>query len=177
MQSGNARLSKLEKTVVFPIDHVTLSCLSHDCASLNMADREEHRSLLDEDEEDEGSRHLSPLCDPRHLLHRILVLVFMCFLGFGKKKNTINPDDESQDTHHPHIHIHIALYSHDFVSFTLRVPWSYSVVTMFGLSGVRFHVKVKLNVFTVLLSLLQAVTSVMIIQLRFRLKSYRCVWI
>jgi len=68
-----------------------------------MADREEHRSLLDdddEDEEDEGSRHLSPLCDPRHLLHRILVLLFMCFLGFGKN----NPDDESQDTHthHPH---------------------------------------------------------------------------
>jgi len=65
-----------------------------------MADREEHRSLLDdddEDEEDEGSRHLSPLCDPRHLLHRILVLLFMCFLGFGKN----NPDDESQDTHTP----------------------------------------------------------------------------
>uniref|UniRef100_A0A671LLF3 Lysosomal dipeptide transporter MFSD1 n=1 Tax=Sinocyclocheilus anshuiensis TaxID=1608454 RepID=A0A671LLF3_9TELE len=35
-------------------------------------------------EEDEGvSRHLSPLCDPTHLLHRILVLLFMCFLGFG----------------------------------------------------------------------------------------------
>uniref|UniRef100_A0A672MFS1 Lysosomal dipeptide transporter MFSD1 n=1 Tax=Sinocyclocheilus grahami TaxID=75366 RepID=A0A672MFS1_SINGR len=29
------------------------------------------------------SRHLSPLCDPTHLLHRILVLLFMCFLGFG----------------------------------------------------------------------------------------------
>uniref|UniRef100_A0A8C1LZM3 Lysosomal dipeptide transporter MFSD1 n=1 Tax=Cyprinus carpio TaxID=7962 RepID=A0A8C1LZM3_CYPCA len=28
-------------------------------------------------------RHLFPLCDPTHLLHRILVLVFMCFLGFG----------------------------------------------------------------------------------------------
>uniref|UniRef100_A0A673GGP7 Lysosomal dipeptide transporter MFSD1 n=1 Tax=Sinocyclocheilus rhinocerous TaxID=307959 RepID=A0A673GGP7_9TELE len=45
---------------------------------------EEYEGLLDEDEDDEGvSRHLSPLCDPTHLLHRILVLVFMCFLGFG----------------------------------------------------------------------------------------------
>uniref|UniRef100_A0A671LIM3 Lysosomal dipeptide transporter MFSD1 n=1 Tax=Sinocyclocheilus anshuiensis TaxID=1608454 RepID=A0A671LIM3_9TELE len=49
-----------------------------------MAEREEYEGLLDEDEEDEGvSRHLSPLCDPTHLLHRILVLFFMCFLGFG----------------------------------------------------------------------------------------------
>uniref|UniRef100_A0A673G7N0 Lysosomal dipeptide transporter MFSD1 n=1 Tax=Sinocyclocheilus rhinocerous TaxID=307959 RepID=A0A673G7N0_9TELE len=47
-------------------------------------DLEEYEGLLDEDEDDEGvSRHLSPLCDPTHLLHRILVLVFMCFLGFG----------------------------------------------------------------------------------------------
>uniref|UniRef100_A0A672M9Q2 Lysosomal dipeptide transporter MFSD1 n=1 Tax=Sinocyclocheilus grahami TaxID=75366 RepID=A0A672M9Q2_SINGR len=52
-----------------------------------MAAREEYAGLLEEDEEeeeDEGvSRHLSPLCDPTHLLHRILVLLFMCFLGFG----------------------------------------------------------------------------------------------
>uniref|UniRef100_A0A673H6M9 Lysosomal dipeptide transporter MFSD1 n=1 Tax=Sinocyclocheilus rhinocerous TaxID=307959 RepID=A0A673H6M9_9TELE len=50
-----------------------------------MAEREEYEGLLDEeDEDDEGvSRHLSPLCDPTHLLHRILVLLFMCFLGFG----------------------------------------------------------------------------------------------
>uniref|UniRef100_A0A671LLF9 Lysosomal dipeptide transporter MFSD1 n=1 Tax=Sinocyclocheilus anshuiensis TaxID=1608454 RepID=A0A671LLF9_9TELE len=49
-----------------------------------MAAREEYEGLLGEDEEDEGvSRHLSPLCDPTHLLHRILVLLFMCFLGFG----------------------------------------------------------------------------------------------
>ncbi|XP_062409222.1 major facilitator superfamily domain-containing protein 1 [Sardina pilchardus] len=26
---------------------------------------------------------LSPICDPAHWLHRIVVLVFMCFLGFG----------------------------------------------------------------------------------------------
>ncbi|KAI2656612.1 Major facilitator superfamily domain-containing protein 1 [Labeo rohita] len=26
---------------------------------------------------------MSPLCDPTHLMHRIVVLVFMCFLGFG----------------------------------------------------------------------------------------------
>lgn len=51
---------------------------------LDMADRHEYESLLEDDEDDEDvSRHLSPLCDPTHLLHRILVLVFMCFLGFG----------------------------------------------------------------------------------------------
>uniref|UniRef100_A0A9J8A310 Lysosomal dipeptide transporter MFSD1 n=1 Tax=Cyprinus carpio carpio TaxID=630221 RepID=A0A9J8A310_CYPCA len=49
-----------------------------------MADRHEYESLLEDDEDDEDvSRHLSPLCDPTHLLHRILVLLFMCFLGFG----------------------------------------------------------------------------------------------
>uniref|UniRef100_A0A9J8AZT2 Lysosomal dipeptide transporter MFSD1 n=1 Tax=Cyprinus carpio carpio TaxID=630221 RepID=A0A9J8AZT2_CYPCA len=43
-----------------------------------------NRSQTDDDEDDEDvSRHLSPLCDPTHLLHRILVLLFMCFLGFG----------------------------------------------------------------------------------------------
>uniref|UniRef100_A0A8C2DG57 Lysosomal dipeptide transporter MFSD1 n=1 Tax=Cyprinus carpio TaxID=7962 RepID=A0A8C2DG57_CYPCA len=49
-----------------------------------MAERREYEGLLDEDEDDDGvPRHLFPLCDPTHLLHRILVLVFMCFLGFG----------------------------------------------------------------------------------------------
>ncbi|XP_048017137.1 major facilitator superfamily domain-containing protein 1 isoform X1 [Megalobrama amblycephala] len=50
-----------------------------------MAARDEYQSLVDDedDEDNDVSRHLSPLCDPRHLLHRILVLVFMCFLGFG----------------------------------------------------------------------------------------------
>uniref|UniRef100_A0A8C1UVW2 Major facilitator superfamily domain containing 1 n=1 Tax=Cyprinus carpio TaxID=7962 RepID=A0A8C1UVW2_CYPCA len=49
-----------------------------------MADRHEYESLLEDDEDDEDvSRHLFPLCDPTHLLHRILVLLFMCFLGFG----------------------------------------------------------------------------------------------
>lgn len=52
-----------------------------------MADSGERRSLLkedDEDDEDDVSVNMSPLCDPRHLLHRILVLIFMCFLGFGE---------------------------------------------------------------------------------------------
>ncbi|XP_056612211.1 major facilitator superfamily domain-containing protein 1 [Triplophysa dalaica] len=51
-----------------------------------MADSGERRSLLKEDDGDDGedvSVNMSPLCDPRHLLHRILVLIFMCFLGFG----------------------------------------------------------------------------------------------
>ncbi|KAM6933433.1 lysosomal dipeptide transporter MFSD1 [Xenentodon cancila] len=57
-----------------------------------MADFEERRSLLGEDDEgsltgrqaDRGAaRPLPTCCDPRHILHRIVVLVFMCFLGFG----------------------------------------------------------------------------------------------
>uniref|UniRef100_A0A673BKS4 Lysosomal dipeptide transporter MFSD1 n=1 Tax=Sphaeramia orbicularis TaxID=375764 RepID=A0A673BKS4_9TELE len=57
-----------------------------------MADLEERQSLLGD--EDEGSftgrptakgpgKPLPAICDPSHLLHRIVVLVFMCFLGFG----------------------------------------------------------------------------------------------
>ncbi|KAM7412994.1 hypothetical protein PAMA_020399 [Pampus argenteus] len=57
-----------------------------------MADFEERRSLLGG--EDEGSftdrraargpgRPLPAICDPSHLLHRVVVLTFMCFLGFG----------------------------------------------------------------------------------------------
>ncbi|XP_066565447.1 lysosomal dipeptide transporter MFSD1 isoform X2 [Amia ocellicauda] len=61
-----------------------------------MADGEERRGLLDEDESEPaipslpGSRHdpasrrpMSAITDPSTLLHRIVVLVFMCFLGFG----------------------------------------------------------------------------------------------
>ncbi|KAG7479059.1 major facilitator superfamily domain-containing protein 1 isoform X2 [Solea senegalensis] len=62
-----------------------------------MADFEERRSLLgDEDERFVGDREpqrgaggtggtgaMPAICDPRHLLHRVVVLVFMCFLGFG----------------------------------------------------------------------------------------------
>ncbi|XP_019944196.2 lysosomal dipeptide transporter MFSD1 isoform X1 [Paralichthys olivaceus] len=58
-----------------------------------MADFEERRGLLGE-EGDEGSlsggqadggpgRAMPAICDPAHLLHRVVVLVFMCFLGFG----------------------------------------------------------------------------------------------
>lgn len=59
-----------------------------------MADFEERRALLGD--EDEGSftdrqeargpgRPMPAICDPSHLLHRIVVLVFMCFLGFGEQ--------------------------------------------------------------------------------------------
>lgn len=50
-----------------------------------MAGREETQGLLDENGHDAGNRRrMSPFCDPNHLLHRIVVLVFMCFLGFGE---------------------------------------------------------------------------------------------
>ncbi|XP_014909686.1 major facilitator superfamily domain-containing protein 1-like isoform X1 [Poecilia latipinna] len=49
-----------------------------------MADFEERRSLLGDENEDRGpGRQLSAICDPSHVLHRVVVLVFMCFLGFG----------------------------------------------------------------------------------------------
>uniref|UniRef100_A0AAQ4QWZ8 Lysosomal dipeptide transporter MFSD1 n=1 Tax=Gasterosteus aculeatus aculeatus TaxID=481459 RepID=A0AAQ4QWZ8_GASAC len=61
-----------------------------------MADYEERQSLLgDDDGGDSGSSAggraaagagggpMPAICDPKHLLHRVVVLVFMCFLGFG----------------------------------------------------------------------------------------------
>ncbi|KAF1394128.1 hypothetical protein PFLUV_G00023290 [Perca fluviatilis] len=57
-----------------------------------MADYEERQSLLgDGDEGSSTGRHTAggagrpmlPICDPSHILHRVLVLIFMCFLGFG----------------------------------------------------------------------------------------------
>ncbi|XP_028650281.1 major facilitator superfamily domain-containing protein 1 isoform X1 [Erpetoichthys calabaricus] len=61
-----------------------------------MALKEENKRLLAEDDESEPSlsnshsrydsdseRQMSACCDPSHLLHRIIVLIFMCFLGFG----------------------------------------------------------------------------------------------
>lgn len=62
-----------------------------------MADYEERQSLLgDDDGGDSGSSAggraaagagggpMPAICDPKHLLHRVVVLVFMCFLGFGE---------------------------------------------------------------------------------------------
>ncbi|XP_078102154.1 lysosomal dipeptide transporter MFSD1 isoform X3 [Sander vitreus] len=57
-----------------------------------MADYEERQSLLgDGDEGSSTGRHTAggagrpmlAICDPSHILHRVLVLIFMCFLGFG----------------------------------------------------------------------------------------------
>ncbi|KAL3057461.1 hypothetical protein OYC64_007854 [Pagothenia borchgrevinki] len=53
-----------------------------------MADYEEQQSLLGDEAEDRQAavgpgRPLPAICDPGHLLHRVVVLVFMCFLGFG----------------------------------------------------------------------------------------------
>ncbi|KAG7235030.1 hypothetical protein INR49_003395 [Caranx melampygus] len=58
----------------------------------NMADYEERRSMLGDD--DEGSftgrkaargpdRPMPAICDPSRIHHRVVVLIFMCFLGFG----------------------------------------------------------------------------------------------
>ncbi|XP_072524601.1 lysosomal dipeptide transporter MFSD1 isoform X1 [Salminus brasiliensis] len=50
-----------------------------------MASRDEDERLLNENhhDRDNTSPRMSPLLDPGHLLHRIVVLGFMCFLGFG----------------------------------------------------------------------------------------------
>lgn len=59
---------------------------------------EERQKLLDEegDVSSSGPRNesrpvkpMSALCDPRRLLHRIFVLLFMCFLGFGEQGGSI----------------------------------------------------------------------------------------
>lgn len=60
----------------------------------NMADYEERQSLLGDD--DEGSfagrkaprgpgRPMAAICDPSRIHHRVVVLMFMCFLGFGEQ--------------------------------------------------------------------------------------------
>ncbi|XP_029026800.1 major facilitator superfamily domain-containing protein 1 isoform X2 [Betta splendens] len=52
-----------------------------------MAGSEEHQSLLGDEGESSTSREpdrpLAAICDPSRLPHRVVVLVFMCFLGFG----------------------------------------------------------------------------------------------
>ncbi|KAK6478695.1 major facilitator superfamily domain-containing protein 1 isoform X1 [Huso huso] len=59
-----------------------------------MAEREERRGLVQGEDDSEASpssskygssseKQLSACCDPSRLLHRIVVLIFMCFLGFG----------------------------------------------------------------------------------------------
>ncbi|XP_012727274.1 major facilitator superfamily domain-containing protein 1 isoform X1 [Fundulus heteroclitus] len=57
-----------------------------------MADFQERRTLLGDDDECSFAgrpeargpgRPMAAICDPSHLLHRVVVLVFMCFLGFG----------------------------------------------------------------------------------------------
>ncbi|KAF6725774.1 Major facilitator superfamily domain-containing protein 1 [Oryzias melastigma] len=56
-----------------------------------MADFEEQQNLLEDDESSSGERgsasgadrQMSAICDPSRALHRVVVLTFMCFLGFG----------------------------------------------------------------------------------------------
>lgn len=55
-----------------------------------MADR--HPIVGDEDPDpyDRGpGRAMPAICDPKHILHRVVVLCFMCFLGFGKLRSLI----------------------------------------------------------------------------------------
>lgn len=52
-----------------------------------MADLEERQRLLgDEDRGSGPGRPMLAICDPSRLLHRLVVLFFMCFLGFGKEE-------------------------------------------------------------------------------------------
>ncbi|KAL4647636.1 major facilitator superfamily domain-containing protein 1 isoform X1 [Arapaima gigas] len=51
-----------------------------------MADREERRNLLDGEAERNGGgglRTMAAICNPERWPHRIVVLILMCFLGFG----------------------------------------------------------------------------------------------
>lgn len=113
-----------------------------------MADREEYQSLVDDEDDgdDDVSRHLSPLCDPRHLLHRILVLVFMCFLGFGENRLRFTLSAGVITVTHTHTlsyscsHRVIFSWQSVFDRGTLFSP----CLGEFGLGGVGFHVKVKL---------------------------------
>lgn len=68
-----------------------------------MAGWEEDEDLITERDPlsggDDGGRanSMSPICDPAHWAHRIVVLVFMCFLGFGKQSiSTICDNGASQ---------------------------------------------------------------------------------
>uniref|UniRef100_A0A667XXA8 Lysosomal dipeptide transporter MFSD1 n=1 Tax=Myripristis murdjan TaxID=586833 RepID=A0A667XXA8_9TELE len=64
-----------------------------------MADVEERQGLLDDEDDVSFSgrrsatgpgRPMWAICDPSHLLHRIVVLMFMCFLGFGEQRDWLN---------------------------------------------------------------------------------------
>lgn len=60
-----------------------------------MADSEDRRAILGEEDEDPADsgpgRPMPAICDPRHILHRVVVLGFMCFLGFGERRRQIRP--------------------------------------------------------------------------------------
>ncbi|XP_075892350.1 lysosomal dipeptide transporter MFSD1 isoform X2 [Nelusetta ayraudi] len=52
-----------------------------------MADFEDRQAILGEEDQDPSDRGpgrpMPAICDPKHILHRVMVLCFMCFLGFG----------------------------------------------------------------------------------------------
>lgn len=53
-----------------------------------MADFEDRQPILEDEDRDSAvkgpGRPLPAICDPKHIAHRVVVLCFMCFLGFGK---------------------------------------------------------------------------------------------
>lgn len=75
--------------------HMTRRCFAFRCfvavpAGLKMAESSERRSLIDGESDsflsrDGGSSNsMLAICDPTRLAHRFVVLLLMCFLGFGK---------------------------------------------------------------------------------------------
>uniref|UniRef100_A0A669F9I1 Lysosomal dipeptide transporter MFSD1 n=1 Tax=Oreochromis niloticus TaxID=8128 RepID=A0A669F9I1_ORENI len=93
-----------------------------------MADLEERQRLLgDEDRGSGPGRPMLAICDPSHLLHRLVVLFFMCFLGFGSYFCYDNPaalqSQVIQDLH---------LTTADFMQLYAWYSWPNVVLCFFG---------------------------------------------
>ncbi|XP_034722823.1 major facilitator superfamily domain-containing protein 1 isoform X3 [Etheostoma cragini] len=107
-----------------------------------MADYEEQQSLLGDGDEGSSSggqtaggaggaggagRPMLAICDPSHLLHRVIVLIFMCFLGFGSYFCYDNPaalqTQVLQD---------LSLNTKDFMQLYAWYSWPNVVLCFFG---------------------------------------------
>ncbi|XP_005930097.1 major facilitator superfamily domain-containing protein 1 isoform X1 [Haplochromis burtoni] len=93
-----------------------------------MADLEERQRLLgDEDRGSGPGRPMLAICDPSRLLHRLVVLFFMCFLGFGSYFCYDNPaalqSQVIQDLH---------LTTADFMQLYAWYSWPNVVLCFFG---------------------------------------------
>uniref|UniRef100_A0A3Q3BN16 Lysosomal dipeptide transporter MFSD1 n=1 Tax=Kryptolebias marmoratus TaxID=37003 RepID=A0A3Q3BN16_KRYMA len=98
-----------------------------------MADFGERRNLLGDEDEDEDSfadrqaargpgRLMAAICDPSRLLHRVVVLFFMCFLGFGER----HPGDTSGLTED------LNLNTETFMQLYAWYSWPNVVLCFFG---------------------------------------------